>query len=147
MCRRSTTSPRAWVHYLLLFAFNRSVICQYLPLIQFICRYLLLIVTNCRHSPLTLSKVSSPNGIAFQVHFSMDLDLVLVWFWCLTKACVLMLGVMSIILLCWINATGERFQRSQGLPGRVCVSRAPFCWSEAAVFEKTTWCIQLQQLF
>jgi hypothetical protein len=28
---RSTTSPRAWFHYLPLSAANRSVICRYLP--------------------------------------------------------------------------------------------------------------------
>jgi hypothetical protein len=32
---RSTTSPRAWFHYLPLFAANRLVICRYLPLIEF----------------------------------------------------------------------------------------------------------------
>jgi hypothetical protein len=32
---RSTTSLRAWFRYLALFAANRSVICRYLPLIEF----------------------------------------------------------------------------------------------------------------
>ena len=61
---RSTTSPRAWFHYLPLLAANRLVICRYLPLsIAAICCYLSLVVINCRYLPLTLSKISSPKGL------------------------------------------------------------------------------------
>ena len=37
---RSTTSPRAWFHYLPLSAANHSAICSYLLLFVIICRYL-----------------------------------------------------------------------------------------------------------
>ena len=50
---RSTTSPRAWFHYLPLtiplFAVNHSAICRYLPLSAAICHYLPLSAAICRY--------------------------------------------------------------------------------------------------
>ena len=44
----STTSPRAWFHYLPLSA----AICRYLSLFAAICRYLPLSAAICRYLPL-----------------------------------------------------------------------------------------------
>ena len=57
---RSTTSPRAWFHYLPL----HSTICRCLPLFavphSVICRYLSLILVNCHDLPLIMTTGSSP---------------------------------------------------------------------------------------
>ena len=56
---RSTTSPRAWFHYLPLTIPLFAAICRYLPLSAAICRYLPLFAANhstiCRYLPLTIS--------------------------------------------------------------------------------------------
>ena len=53
---RSTTSPRAWFHYLPLTIPLFAAICRYLPLFAAICRYLPLFAANhstiCRYLPL-----------------------------------------------------------------------------------------------
>jgi hypothetical protein len=52
---RSTTSPRAWFHYLPLFAANRLVICRYWPLIEF---HLPLVAAIFRYQfPLSIAAI------------------------------------------------------------------------------------------
>ena len=52
---RSTTSPRAWFHYLPLTIPLFVAICRYLPLFAAICRYLPLFAAICCYLPLTIS--------------------------------------------------------------------------------------------